>query len=135
VRPQLQRPKRPQGFPHQHYPSNYRVKNKKLINIEGILMVRKYDEHINGAFLLQNFGGAGSLVVKSDIGADVLHELNLLFRTSGPDNLETLGFRYLDDKPKSRVRYMSFSHKRGKGDLRPDRTSACGNKDSLALME
>ena len=109
-------------------------KNKRLISIQGIL-IRKYDEHINRSFLLQNLGGAGSLIVESDIGADVLHELNLLFRTSGPDNLETLGFRYLDDKSNSRVRYMSFSHQRRKDDLRPDRTSACGNKDSLALME
>jgi len=65
----------------------------------------------------------------------VLHELNLLFRTSRSDDLEALGFCDLDDKPNTRVVYMSFSDRRGKGDLRPDRTSTCGNKDSLALVE
>ena len=107
----------------------------RFISIEGDLTFSENDGHINRTLLPQNLGGAGSLVVKSNIGADVLHELNLLIRTSRPDNLETLGFCDLDDKPNSRVRHISFSHQKRKGDLRPDGTGTCGNKNSLALLE
>jgi hypothetical protein len=74
-------------------------------------MFSKYDEHINGTFLLQNFGCLGSLVIEGNVGTDVLHELNLLVRTSGADDLEALGFRNLDDKSTSTVCFMNFSNR------------------------
>lgn len=65
-------------------------------------------------------------------------ELNSLLRTSGPDDLEALCFHNLNDEPNSRVRFIIFSIKRqsrGKRDPRANGTSACGNEESLALVE
>jgi hypothetical protein len=91
-------------------PVTNQIENQKLISIESNLKFSKYDEHINGAFLRQNLGCLGSLVIESNVGTDVLHELNLLFRTGGADDLEALGFRELDDKSTSSVYFMSFSN-------------------------
>jgi len=124
---------RRQGFPHQRYPSSCSVEIENFISIWSNLIFSRYDGHINGALLRQNFGGASSLVVKGDVGTNFFHELNFLLRTSGADDLEALGFRDLDDKSRSSVPLISFFDERGRGDPRSNRASACWNKDSLAL--
>ena len=65
--------------------------------VAGVESAERSDVHVDRALLLEDFRRLGRLIVERDVDADLLHELDLIFRARGRDHLEAIGLGKLDD--------------------------------------
>lgn len=57
----------------------------------------KGDKHIHRPLLLQNLPRIARLIIKRHVDAEILEELDFIFRAGGGDDFEALVFCELDD--------------------------------------